>query len=208
MADLEVFGAQGREAQRARRARSAVESGTYSNVGEKIDWTYWDTTIISNTVTSVRLFTNPLGGSGARTLADTNIIRQSIPRGQKFIVRAIKIFYYGHAIFTAAALQAFFELIRRTALDIKIVGKDSIGQWGLDELIGAPILGANTDAVTVNTSALSIGRFTGIFPLNSPIKLAELTDYEILLQHFTAPAVILNNDVLKVALNGTLYRLS
>ena len=195
-----------RQQQLAQRASNELSAGTYSNIAEKMDWSYWDVLSILNTTLLTRMFTAPLGGAANRVLCDTNLVRQSIPRGQKFMVYAIKVFYYAHALLNDTTLLDFFTLIRRSTLDIKIIGKDSIGQWGLDELLGAPVLAEQAAAATLNTHALSIGRFTGIFPLNTPIKLAALTDYEIVLQHHTAPAAALNADILKISLNGTLLR--
>lgn len=196
-------------------ALRAMETGTYKEDGDVLDFSLWDRFQIDGTTPTLehRLFVNGLGSPGgiaaAKNLADTNVQGNGgVPQGQKFYVRAIKIFYESDEIRTPAEIQALYDVLANTTLDIRIPGKDTYGQWGLDELFGITSAAVVVPAATNYNPPTSIGSYRGVLPINLPIVFAANVQYTILVTHHAAPAADLDDDLIKIALQGILERLS
>jgi len=194
---------------------NAMQTGTYSKEGDILDWTLWDRFEIDGTTPVLihRLFVNGLGTPGGvagnRNLADTNQVGANpVPQGNKLFVRAIKLFYRADEIRTPTEHVEWHDMLANTTLNIKIVGKDTYGQWALDELMGIPVSMMNVPAATNYNPSNSNGRYLGIFPLNLPIVLSSLVSFNVEMEHHVAPAADLDDDLVKVGLNGILLRLS
>lgn len=186
-------------------AMRSLETGTYKGSGDIIDWSYYDTLTLSNTVLNHRLFTVGLGAT--KTLADTNILGRGMPQGQKMYVQAIKVMYFGDEARTPAERINQLDMMADTTLNFYIPGKDTYGQWTLAEIFGIADGNVMSDAAG-DSELASKGRFVGIYPLNLPIVLAQQVDFEIQIVHHVAPAADLNDDRIKISLNGILERLS
>lgn len=198
-------------------ALEAMNTGTYKGSGDILDWSIWDKAIIDGTTptTEHRLFTNGLGSNDAagnvKTLADTNVQgRQGgIPQGGKLYVKAIKVFFWFDDEASEAVYQSFLDMVETTTLDLRIYGKDSYGQWGLDELFGMPTKGIVLPAAAGdNNPPMSWGRYLGIMPLNLPIVLASNTTFYVEVRHWADPDAALDDHLLKVSLSGILERLA
>lgn len=192
------------------RALENQQRGTYSALGERIDWTYYDFAKIDGTTPVLvhRLFAQGL--ATGKTLDQTNMTTSGIiPQGQKLKVFNIKCFYTSRSVKATADLQSLYTMIDTTTFEFKIPGKDSLGTWKLNEMLGLPVMFALTPSVAGDNIPLSsIGRYHGIFPLNVPIPLAALTPFEVKITHHATPATALDNDVFTVGLNGILLRAS
>lgn len=185
-----------------------LQQGTYGVEGEKLDWTYYDSNPLAVATLTNRFFTNPLG-AGGKTLAQTNLTQAGqIPQGQNHTVRAIKVWYRSAAAKGTAAVQDLYTMLEQTTVSIKLQNKETMGQWTLQELMGASLLFALTPTVAGDNIPVIQPKFHGIFPLNTPIVLAALTPFEVTVQHHTAVAATLATDILKIGLAGTLVRVS
>lgn len=191
-----------------KEALENLQTGTYGVEGEKLDWSYYDTAVLAAATQVHRLFTNPLG-AGGKTLDFTNLtIAGQIPQGQQIITRAIKVFYRSIAVKATAAVQALYDLFSTTTVQVKLQNKETMGIWTLQELIGSASLFAVTPTVAGDNIPMIQPKFHGIFPLNNPITLAALTPFEVTVSHHSAVDALLAGDHLKIALCGTMIRIS
>lgn len=196
-------------------AVQAMQTGTYKRDGDILDWTSWDRFEVDGTTPTLihRLFVNGLGSPGGvagnRNLADTNLVgNQGLPLGLKLYVRAIKIFYRADEIRTPAEIVAWHDMLANTTINFAIPGKDTYGQWALDEVMNIPVSMMNVPAATNYNPSESSGTYRGILPLNLPIVLASQVAFNITVEHHVAPAAGLDDDIVKIGLNGILERLS
>lgn len=197
------------------QALEAMHTGTYKGSGDILDFTLWDRIVIDGTtpVLQHRLFVNGLGstvGAVLKNLADTNVRgNQGIPQGQKLYVRAIKIFYQGQKVITEAITVNLYNMLQDTTINIEIPGKDTYGQWALDEVMGLSLQSLITPAVAGdNTPLFTLNRAVGVLPLNLPIVLASQVAFNVTLQHHAAPSTNLDDEKIKIGLTGILERLS
>lgn len=191
-----------------KEALDKVGVGTYGLEGERLDWTYYDTATLAAATTTHRLFTNPLG-SGGKTLDQTNLTQAGqIPQGQQLQVKAIKVMYRTSAVKNTASVVSFYDMLAQTTVSVKLANKETMGQWTLQELVGAATLFALTPTAAGDNIPLILPKYHGIFPLNTKIILAALTPFEVTVQHHVAVNAALANDQLKIGLSGTLIRVS
>lgn len=189
-----------------KEALQNLQEGTYGTEGEKLDWTYYDSAALAVATLTNRLFTVPLG---TKTLAQTNLpTAGAIPQGQQLHVKAIKIMYRTAAAKATADVSSFYIMLEQTTVSIKLQNKETMGQWTLQELLGASTLFALTPTAAGDNIPLIQPKYHGIFPLNNKIVLAALTPFEVTVTHHTAVAAALATDILKIGLAGTLYRIS
>lgn len=191
-----------------KEALDKVGVGTYGLEGERLDWTYYDTAVLAAATTTHRLFTNPLG-SGGKTLDQTNLTQAGqIPQGQQLQVKALKVMYRTSAVKNTASVVSFYDMLAQTTVSVKLANKETMGQWTLQELVGAATLFALTPTAAGDNIPLILPKYHGIFPLNTKIILAALTPFEVTVTHHVAVNAALANDQLKIGLSGTLIRVS
>lgn len=185
----------------------ALQQGTYGVGGNITDWSYYDTIKLNASVRSHTLFKTPLGqGNPSKTLADTNMVTNTIPQGQKFTAFAVKTFYVSADLSSEAKYLAFCQMLKNTTIEFFITGKDATFQYKMNELVQAPIL-AGLKPTTAGDNVNSIEQNSkGILPLNIPIVLAGLTSFEARIVHHVAVDSSLNNDEICISLNGRLDR--
>jgi hypothetical protein len=185
-----------------------TQVGTYGTEGEQLDWSYYDTIQVAVATLTHRLFTNPLGSAG-KMLDETNLtLAGQIPQGQLLDVRAIKVFYAGSTVKATANVLPLYTLLARTVVSIKLANKETMGQWTLQELLGAATLISLTPTAAGDNIPIIQPRFHGIFPMNKKLILAALTPFEVTLTHSVAPDASLANDRIKISLAGILTRVS
>lgn len=187
-----------------------MQSGTQMSMGEKIDWTYYDTIIVANAVRTHRMFTVALGGGApAKTLAETNMMVQGLlPQGHKLYTKALKVFYTAPVGMDSENIQMIYDWIEKTTIEIKPSGKDSLGTWKLIELFGSPLQLAIIPTVPGDNIPINNSRIVGILPLNKVLILAALASFEVRLEtHFVQNAE-LDGARFTFGLNGRLDRLS
>jgi hypothetical protein len=186
-----------------------LKSGTYTREGEVLSgYSYYDTVLMSNTVNSHRMFTVPQSAAKPRDLTNMTIGGQ-MPSGQKLTIFNIKVFLCGAAAIDETVLVHLYDMISRSTVDLVIENKAPMLTLTLQELLGAASLFELTPSVAGdNISGQILPRFHGIYPLNIPIVLQELTPFEVLFVHQAAVAnnEALNNVRVKISLNGELLR--
>lgn len=192
------------------RNLTSLQGGSYGAGGEILDWTYYDSFAVSASTLVQRLFTQSLGqGSTPKTLDITNMTNGgSIPQGQRLDVRAIKLFLTSKTALATAAVQKLYTFLSSTTVELIMPGKDSMGTWTLQELLGTCSLLAFTPTVSGDNIPVIEPRFHGIFPLNTVWTLAALTPFEIRVTHQAAPDSSLADLKVQIGLNGRLTRLS
>jgi hypothetical protein len=196
-----------------------LAQGTYSKEGEKLDYTYYDTCLIKSASTdTMKYFQAPQGqiandGSTVKLLHHTNMtLGGQIPRGQRLTIRCIKIEYLALTQFADTTILAWYKFLAYTTCQFFITGKDALSVLTLQELLGAatlvlPAVTSTTFSSTVNRIILP--RFHGIFPLNTPITLAEQTNFEVrVTPQVATPTTVCTGDFLKIGLSGILERFS
>jgi len=185
-----------------------LQRGTYGSGGEKLDWSYYDTSQIVAGLTTYRYFQTQLGaGTPAKTLDRTNLTTAGqIPQGQHFTVHAVKMFYTSYGAHGTADVQNLYALLKITTLEIILPGKDSMGTWTLQEMFGPSIQFAMTPTAAGDNIPLHQPRYHGVFPLNTPLVLAALTPFEIRVIHHVAAPAGLADDYLMISLTGKLLR--
>lgn len=195
----------------APRALEALQNDSaYSKRAmEVLDWTYYDTFKLETGILTHRLFTIPLGQAG-KTLADTNLPTASqLPQGQNLKVHAIKMFYMGTAAATPEVdLQHIYDVFRNTTLNFKVPGKDSLGLWTLVEIMGNPFQVQMTPAVAGDNIPMVAATFKGVYPLNFPLKIGAVQAFEVEITHHVAPNTAIDDDTIRIGLNGRLRRMS
>lgn len=192
-----------------REALDKLGQGTYGTEGEKLRWTYYDRMLVVGAVPNTqRLFTIPLG-QGGKTLADTNLtVAGMIPQGQQLQVQEILVMYKSAATKATTNVQMFYDIMEQTTVSVKLQNKESMLQVTLQELMGAATLFALTPTAAGDNIPLIQPKYHGIFPVRPMIILAAMTPFEVTVQHHVAPNAALANDVIKIGLRGTLYRVS
>lgn len=180
--------------------------GTYSAGGEQVDFGYYDTILIPATTGIIRMFQEQQG-VGGKNLSDTNMITSGmIPKAQKLIVKAVKVFLSpataASSLIDAATLVALYALMKSTTVEFNIANKYTFGQWTLQELMGPAML------VAVEESGEFISQpqpsFRGIIPLNNNVILSENTNFEIRVQFHETPSAYLADMRLCINLYGVL----
>ena len=203
----------GAEQSRTSNAQAELASGTYMAVGEKLDWSYYDTQILQVANLSHTYMTQGVGKpftTGAiKTIADSNILSENLPEGLKFTIKAIKIFYLSAITKTSAALLEWFQLMHQGVLTFKIANKDAIWQTTLAEAISLNTAIIHHPAVAGdNDTNGQMNIIRSAYPINVDIVIAARTNWKILLEHTVAPGATVANDRLKISCQGILERLS
>jgi len=186
-----------------------LKSGTYTRGGERLaGWSYYDTLLMSNTVPTHRLFTVPQSAAKPKDLTNMSLGGQ-IPNGQKLTIFNVKLFLAIPAAIDETVLVHLIDTISRTTLDFVIENKAPMLTLTLQEVLGAATLYELTPSVAGdNIGGAILPRYHGIYPLNIPIVLQELTPFEVVITHQNAVAndESLNDTRIKVSLNGELVR--
>ncbi len=185
------------------------DASAYSKTAaEVLDFSYYDTISLLSTTLTHRYFVVPLGQAG-KTLADTNMVLAGLlPQGQNMTVKAIKMFYVTDTAFATADIQLFYDLIKNTTLEFIVPGKENLGQWNLQEIMGMSTMISMIPAVAGDNIPLNMPRYHGVFPLNRSIKIGATQAFEVRLQHHVAPNSSLDGNFMMVSLYGKLIRMS
>ncbi|MDD5061190.1 MAG: hypothetical protein PHS93_08495 [Candidatus Omnitrophica bacterium] len=182
-----------------------IQSGGGTGYNYEKDWTYYDELLIANAIATIRLFTAPLGGPGARNLSMTNMSLSSmIPSTQKLRIRNLKVAYISTAALGTAAVDTVYQMIRNTSIELQIINRPVDLQLSLWEVFGTSFLASVVPTVAGDNIPVINPRFHGILPLNSEIILPGNTTFELRVTHHVAPGAALVGDSLRFGLNGIL----
>jgi hypothetical protein len=177
-----------------------LQQGTYGRAVEKLEWSYYDSFAVNPAVLENRLF---VVSTAVKTLDQSNFSGNgSLPQGQDFAIRAIKLQYVQSAVRVAVDINSLYTFLSTSTLQFKIEGKASQYTKTLMEIMGLPI-GFHVSGAEF---ASSYGRFVGIDPLNIKIQLAAQTNFDVTINHWAPPAAALTNDRVRVILSGILNR--
>jgi len=195
------------------RTKTAIqnmqEDSAYSKTAAEIlDWTYYDTYKLVAAATTYTFFAVPLGQAG-KNLADTNWeLSGVLPQGQQFTVFVIKPIFLSTAALADANIQAYYNFLFDTTVEIRITGKDSLGTWTLAEIMGMSSMVQATPTVAGDNVPLNTPNFKGIFPLNVPLKVGANQTLKVECTFFTPIAAGLADCYLRMCMQGKLKRLS
>jgi len=206
---------QAQERQQFMAALANLGTGTYSAYGDMFDWSMYDSFYLTNGTPEYRLFSvgigeaDPVTGNN-KTLADTNMRGRTVtPKGSKMLVQYIKTFISSDILLDDATMQLMIAVLRNMVVNLSIFGKDTYGQWGLDELMNYYFAALNQPAVTVNTNPATQLRGAAVYPLKVPIVLASQTTFDIIVTPSGGqPDEALDDVKIKISLCGVLARLS
>lgn len=191
------------------KALQKLQDGSYSKTAaEKLDYSLYDTLVLATATLLHRMFLTPLGQAG-KLLSDTNMVLAGLlPQGQNLLVRAIKFFYVTNTAMATADVQFFYDMIKNTTITFTVPGKENMGQWPLQEIIGSCSMIALTPTVAGDNIPVNQPRFHGIYPLNIPIRIGATQSFEITIQHHIAANAALDGNKIMIALAGKLIRMS
>lgn len=195
-------------------AQLRLQQGTYSNVGQRLDFVYYDTQVIDNTITDHTFFTEGNGrtftAGGAKTIADANFNQSGIPQGTAFDVKYLAMAYIRKGgVIPIADVNAIQQMLAETVITFRIENIDRIFQTTLQDLAGLNFALAMQEAAATDFLDHTIGSVAWKwYKLDIPIPLAALVSYRIEMQHAVAPSANLNNDKIKLLMRGELKRLS
>lgn len=187
---------------------SALQRGTYSAYGEKLDWCYYDQIVLAATTAPLSFFSVGLGG--AKTKDFTNFTGNgAFPQSQKMKVRALQFTFLGSAAKATADINTLYLALNQMYCEFRIGNKSPVWENNIGSAFGAPIYWTVTPtAAGDNINFQSQGRYTGIVVLNVPITLAALTPFKIDVTPATAPAAAVAGSWLRIGMLGILDRLS
>jgi len=192
-------------------ALKATQGGNRTGVGEDLHFSFWDTQEILPAVLTHKFFAQSQGqGTPVKRFDQTNMVQGgSMPNGNHFTVKEIKLMYTASAGKSSTFMQLFYLMLQQTTFDIRFIGKDSMGQWALNELFGNS-LGVNIipSAAGDNLPGVNKPIIKAGFFLNIPIVIPALQNFEVNITHHVAANSLLEGDFLKVSLCGQLNRLS
>ncbi len=204
----------GRPAQsQTEAAQRNLEQGTYGAQGEKLEFSLYDSEKLKSTILTHRFFTQGIGKpftdqSAQKTHADTNVLTDSVPFGQKFIAKQMKLYYKSLTAKTTTTIQDIVNMLCETSLTVKIDGKDRVLELNLLELMGNTMPAVVVPTVAgdnVNTNMTGV--FAKSYPLNVPIVLASQTTWWVELEHAVAPDSDLDGDKIMLSFQGVFKRL-
>jgi len=189
------------------RALDKLQRGTFSNVGERVAWSYYDTATLAVATTVFKMFTVPLG-SGGKTLDLTNFTGNgALPQGQHLTIRGFRVMYRSITVSNTAGALAILQTLDNTTLEFGIQNKAPMYQATLAEMCGLPLSLITTPTVAGdNTVLASRGIYNGYIPLEVPLVLAALTPFSFTLTHQAATAAGQAGDRIRVSLVGKLLR--
>jgi len=199
--------------QRTEAAQAELSSGTYMAVGERLDWSYWDTQILAVANTTHFYFTQgtgkPFTTGAIKTMADSNILSENLPEGLKFTIKAFKLFYLSTTTKSDAGVLDLYTMLSQAVLSLKIANKDTIWQTTLSDLFGINLGMTHTPTVPAN----NINDFAQVnvrasMPVNVDIVIAARTNWKMILEHTVAVAATIATDRLRIVAQGILQRLS
>ena len=188
-----------------------LQKGTYSDKGERLDWSYYDTLILKNALgaQTFRLFTQGIGQTdptGAVKTKDLTNMKTSgiMPQNQRLVIKAIRVTYTAHAALTSLVDTMLF--LNTAVLEVSINGKDASYQKPLSSIMKLAM------GVQVATGAANIVLETAYAPisgcsvLRKPLVLAANVPFEVDITLAAASAAALDADRCRIDLEGLLLR--
>lgn len=208
--------------QAAANAVNLGKGGSYSNAGNVLQDTLYDTIIFPAAVGTTTFFNVPIGTAG-KTEVETNLTDPSkLPNGQTYLVQGIRIALMANVVGadtdSNTVLSAFYNVIQNSFFKFKIAGRDFErripGSQFLPTIAIAGIASA-ANAMPSQSYSIASGR---IGCKETPIPLGQLVTFSQTVTYGSAIAAVntivgtalgvLNtqNAQLRISLEGTLTR--
>lgn len=187
-----------------------LQQGAFGGDADVKQWSWYDSALVVAAIGVDRLFVQPQGapiGVGVKNLSHTNMTTAGqMPQGIHFSAMAIQFMYSSAAAHATADVQSYYDFITNTTVELIRASKYTMGQWTVQELLGASSQFALTPTVGGDNIPLNQPRFSGIYPLNEPIVFPALIGIEAEVVRHAAPAAALVNDIFKISLQGLLIQ--
>lgn len=211
--------------QAAANAVNLGKGGSYSNAGNVLQDSLYDTIIFPAAVGTTTFFNVPIGTAG-KTEVETNLTDPSkLPNGQTYLVQGIRIALLGNVVGsdtdTNIVLAAFYNVIQNSFFKFKIAGRDFERRIPGSQFLptvavsGQSVVSATLGDTPAHSYSIASGR---ISCKETPIPLGQLVTFSQTVTYGSAiPAVntivgtaltALNsqNAQLRITLEGTLTR--
>lgn len=178
------------------------QNNKVNTIAEEMQWSWYDRFTLDTTVTEHLMFQTP-NGQGGKTFADTNmVLGGQIPKGKSFVCMAFKIRYQSNQALTAANAVFIGQMLQETSFKFQMDSKESFWTQSLAEIMGYSIFGAEAAA----NNFIAVSKMPGVYPLNIPIRLSEQDSFSVKIVHHTAVNTALDDDKVKISLDGIQYR--
>lgn len=185
------------------RPAPTTDPMTYNQGGAQFDEPLWDRFALDNAAPLTReLFVVPKGqndpvSGNQKTMADTNLTAAGVRKSEALEIFGFAFRYQPIALRTAAEIQAIMRVFSESVVSFFIDSKQQYGQAKLSYIFGNCFPVISSLAAGDNLSFPFQSGFNGYWPLNETIPLANLSDFHIEVEHFTAPAAGLDGDFIE-----------
>jgi len=178
-----------------------IDPATFTQAGSQYDQVLWDRIILLDTVDNHSFFSvgqgeNFPGTTTKKTRADTNLKGRGIASSKSFWILGYVFKYYGVDLKTVAELLLIDDLMRNTVWDFKLNNNQVYGSGTLDFILGEAKQIQLSLAAGSNYQYKNYGVTKGFYPLNAPIPMANLVDFNIELDMVSGSNAALNADQL------------
>ena len=170
------------------------KNGSYSNEGNVLQDTLYDTLIAPMAVGTMTYFNVPIGQAG-KTLTETNLTDPSkLPNGQTFLVKEFRIALLANVVGVDTdantVLAAWYNVVQNSVFTIKIAGRDfEMRKPGSEFLHNAPVAGLASGANAMPTQGYFLS--TGSTKLHAtPIPFGQLVTFQVTQQIQSETAAI------------------
>jgi hypothetical protein len=197
---------------RTAKAMIKLQQGTYSDEGEILDYSYYDTQRIAAATLEHNYFLTSQGEAfddgvaGFKDFSDVNFPGRGMPSTQNFEIKAIKIIYKPAEVRTEAEMVNIVDMLRKSKFSFLIGNKAPVLELNMLDLMGInfPVVKAAAAVADDHIRAIA----AKAYPLNISLVLAGQTKFNCLIQHAAAPAAGIAGDLIQISLQGILQRLS
>lgn len=206
----------------AAHALDLGRGGSYSNAGNVLQDTLYDTQIFPAAVREQVFFNVPIG-QGGKTEVETNLTDPSkLPNGQTFLVQGIRIALLGAVagadVDSNVVVAAFYNAIQNCFLKVKIAGRDFERRIpGSQFLPTVAVAGLNSASNGDSVHGFSMA--SGCIKCKeTPIPFGQLVTFQTTLTYNSGTGAVLtivnaalaalaaNNCQIRISLEGTLTR--
>lgn len=118
--------------QQAVRDLALAKAGSYSNAGDVIEHTLYDTRYFNTTISDGNFFVQPIGAawrSGIKSITETNMSDSGkLPTGQSFLVQRVGVSFQSYLAAAATdaeiVAQAFYNIMQSSVFELRIAGRE------------------------------------------------------------------------------------
>lgn len=183
---------------KAANALNLQKNGSYSNEGNVLQHTLYDSAFFANTTLAPQtsFFTVPQGG--AKTLTETNLSDSGkLPNGQTFLIEKVgiclKALLAGDDVDSNVVLAAFYNIIQNSIFEVKIAGREYDLQLPGSVLLAPIQTAARGTVITATDRPVNTGNMlaSGWFKLGTtPIAIGNLTSFSVVMKSGSGNAAI------------------